>query len=218
GERHALALAARELGGIALGETVQVDQREKLVDPLVDLGLVALADLEAEGDVVVHGHVLERRVMLEHEAHVALLRGHARGVVPLDHDPTAVGRLEPRDDPQERRLPAAARAQEGRQRAVGHRDRDVVDRLEIPELLACVLDDDAHQVASFRLKRFMATKIETAISASTTAPKYAPSWSKFWNSCWIQIVAVWVWPVMRPEMTATAPNSPSARAVAITTP
>src|SRR3954447_16728071 len=150
-------------------------ERQELPHALVDLALVALADLQSERDIVVHGHVLERGVVLEHEAHVALLRRNARRVAPLDQDPAAVRALEPGDDPKQRRLAAAARAEEGGEGAVGHRDRDVVDCLEIPEPLCCVLDDDAHQVASFRLKTFIATKIETASNASTTAPRYAPA-------------------------------------------
>ena len=50
-ERHALALAARELRRIAVGEAVELHEREQLVDALADLGLGPLADLEAEGDV-----------------------------------------------------------------------------------------------------------------------------------------------------------------------
>ena len=34
GERHALALAARELRGIAIGEAVELHEREQLVDAL----------------------------------------------------------------------------------------------------------------------------------------------------------------------------------------
>ena len=51
GERHALPLAARELRRIAVGEAVELDEREQLVHALADLGLRALADLEAERDV-----------------------------------------------------------------------------------------------------------------------------------------------------------------------
>ena len=75
GERHALALAARELGGVAVGEPVELDEAEQLVDARGDLGLRALADAQAEGDVVVHGHVLEGGVVLEDEAHAAGARG-----------------------------------------------------------------------------------------------------------------------------------------------
>ena len=74
GQRHALALAAGQLRRVAVGELLQVDELEQLVDPRLDLRLRPLADLQAERDVAAHGHVLERRVVLEHEADVALLR------------------------------------------------------------------------------------------------------------------------------------------------
>ena len=80
-ERHALPLAARQLVGVAVGEAVQVDQLEQLVDAGLDLVLRALADAEPEGDVVPHGHVLERGVVLEHEADAALLGADRRRVL-----------------------------------------------------------------------------------------------------------------------------------------
>src|SRR5262249_40996426 len=48
GESHALPLAARELGGIAVGEARELDELEQLVDALADLLLGPLADRERE--------------------------------------------------------------------------------------------------------------------------------------------------------------------------
>jgi hypothetical protein len=73
GERHALALAARELVGVALVVAGEPDDAEQLVDR-ASISPSALADRQPERDVVAHGHVLERRVVLEHEADVAPLR------------------------------------------------------------------------------------------------------------------------------------------------
>ena len=78
GERHPLPLAAGELGRVAVLEAVQADDLEQLVDLARDLGLGALADRQAEGDVVAHRHVLERGVVLEDEADAAPLRRLAR--------------------------------------------------------------------------------------------------------------------------------------------
>ena len=102
GERHALALAARELAGVAVGEAVELHQGEQVVHPLADLVLRALADAEAEGDVVADGHVLEGGIVLEHEAHPAIAYGHVGGVLSGDLDATAVGGLEPGDDAEQR--------------------------------------------------------------------------------------------------------------------
>ena len=80
-QRHALQLAAGELGGIAAGEPVEAHQAEQLLDARADLVLGALAHAQAEADVVVHGHVLERRVVLEDEADPAVAGGRGGHVV-----------------------------------------------------------------------------------------------------------------------------------------
>ena len=114
-ERHPLALAAGELVRALPGPGGEADQREQLVDALADLVLRALADLQAERDVVADAHVCERRVVLEHETDPAVLWPCARDVIAVDQHRAAVGSLEPRDDSQQRRLPRAARAQQRRQ-------------------------------------------------------------------------------------------------------
>src|SRR5439155_455053 len=70
----------------------------------------AAADLEAELDVLVEGHVLEERVVLEHEADVALLRRELVDAPAVEEDPPAVERREAGDEAKDRRLPAPARA------------------------------------------------------------------------------------------------------------
>ena len=70
---HALALAARELCGLALQQLVQPQQRGRLLHLAFDLGLGHLAPvLQAEGHVVVHRHVRVQRVGLEHHGAAAV--------------------------------------------------------------------------------------------------------------------------------------------------
>src|SRR5204862_7314352 len=142
-KRHALALAARELRRIALGKPVEVYELEELAYPPRDLRLRSLADLQAERDVLLDGHVLERRVLLEDEADVALLGGQRGRIRPLDADRPRVRVLQARDHPQERRLAASARPEQGGERPVRHLDRDVFEGDEVTEALADVLDGDA---------------------------------------------------------------------------
>ena len=144
GQRHALALAARELRGHPVAELREVHEVEQLGDPLVDLVLRPLADLEAEGDVLGHRHVLEDRVVLEDEAHVALARRQVRGLPALDGHGAGVGLVEPRDDPQQGRLAAAGRAEQGGELPGGQRDGDVVEGDEVTERLGDAGDVDAH--------------------------------------------------------------------------
>ena len=128
--RDSLALAARELAGLlpdALGEPEQLD---RVVDPLLDHGLRQLLQPQREADVRGDRHVRVQGVVLEHHRDVALSR---RGVV---HDPVADAQvpvgdvLEPGDHPQGRRLPAPGGADEHHELAVGHRQVELVDRLE----------------------------------------------------------------------------------------
>ncbi len=144
GERHPLPLAARELGRVAVAELLQLHELEQRVDPLADLGLRPLPDRQPEGDVVAHGHVLEGGVVLEDEADAALLRGELGRVLAGDHDLARVGRLEARDHAQERRLAAAARAEQRGEGAGRHLQRDVVESDEVAEALRDPGGDDAH--------------------------------------------------------------------------
>ena len=167
GQGHALALAARELGRHPVGEGLEVHELEQLGHALADLVLRALADLEPEGDVAVHAHVLERGVVLEHEADVAPLRRQAGGVGAVELDHARVGRLEPGHDPQQRRLAAAARAEQGGQRARRDIDGDVVERDERPEPLADVAGAHAHRrtpliVRTVGRKRFISSSATMA--------------------------------------------------------
>ena len=77
-----------------VNELLELVHLEQFVDARPDLGLGALADLEAEGDVAPHREVLERGVVLEDEADAAFLRHDVRDVVVADHDPADVGHLE----------------------------------------------------------------------------------------------------------------------------
>ena len=52
---------------------LQLDEPDQLLDALADLVARDLADLQAEGDVLAHGHVLEGGVVLEDEADPAVL-------------------------------------------------------------------------------------------------------------------------------------------------
>ena len=81
GQRHPLELAAGELRGVALGEAVEPDESQQLLHARADLRLRALAHGQPEGDVVVHGHVLEGGVVLEDEAHAAVARGRVGDVL-----------------------------------------------------------------------------------------------------------------------------------------
>ncbi len=83
--------------------------------------------------------------MLEDEADAALLGRTARDVLAVDEDRAGVCGLEPGDDPQQGRLPAAARPEEGRERPRRDLHGDVVERDEVVESLRDATDRDRHQ-------------------------------------------------------------------------
>ncbi len=116
-EPHALALPAGELRGIALAEGLELDELQQLADALLDLGLRPLLHAQTERDVLVHGHVPERGVVLEDEADPAALRRERRHVRAVEEDAARVRPLEPGDHAQKRRLAASARTEKGGQRA-----------------------------------------------------------------------------------------------------
>jgi hypothetical protein len=178
-EAHALALAARQLRRVAVAEPRELDEVEQLRDALFDLGGRPATDLQAERDVLAHRHVLERRVVLEDEADTAFLRRHSRNVLAFEEHLASIGTLEPGDHAQQRRLAAAARAEQRRQRPRFDLDRGVVQGREVAEAL-----DDApcldQRVSSFGFSAVMSTRVATAINASTTAAAYAPTSSNPW--------------------------------------
>ena len=89
--RHgdALALAAGELVRVALLHAEQRHVFERLVDARADLRLRTLAHLQRKRDVLLHRHVREQRVALEHRVDVAVLRRHAGHVLAVDDDVAA---------------------------------------------------------------------------------------------------------------------------------
>ena len=134
GDGYALLLAAGELGHGLLELLVgEVYLPGDLPDPLIDLRLLHLLDLEAEGDIVIDRHGGEQSVALEHDADVAILDGHMGDVPALDEDAPGGGLDEARDGPQRRRLAAAGRSQKCKEFALLHMDVDVMQGGEVAE-------------------------------------------------------------------------------------
>jgi hypothetical protein len=168
GQGHPLALAAGELGGIPVLEDLQPDHLEQLVDAPLDLALGPVPDRQAERDVVAHGHVLERRVVLEHEPDPTLLRHDARDVGAADRHHAAVEVVQAGDRAKQRRLPGATGPEEGGQRPGGDVERDVVEGGEVAERLARVGNRD-HRVDLFRSSRVIRASATMAIPMSRVA-------------------------------------------------
>ena len=130
GERHALALTARELIDAALPQIAQLDQIERALDALGDFVLRDAAQLEWKGDIVEDVHMREQGVVLEHHAHAALVRRFANDLFIAELDAAGIGSHETRQHHQERGLPRTGRAEQCNELAAFDVDADVIEGLQ----------------------------------------------------------------------------------------
>src|SRR3989442_9958575 len=232
GERHALALPARDLTGHGALVALELHQPEQLAHPRAHARPRHAAHAQPEGDVLEHGEVPEERVVLEDEAHVTLGRRRVGHVLVGVADGARVGDLQAGDDAEQRRLPRAGGAEERQQRAARHLEAHLVESDERPEGLRHALDRDAHasprwvrsRAASARSRRVFhssavfTNSVTSASMASTDDSAKAPGRLYSWKSFSTRRGMVSVFPAMWPETTYTAPNSPIARALQRITP
>ncbi len=124
-DRHALLHAARELVGVGVGEAGQTHD----LDPLARLGFgrgrALPAHLEPEHHVLEHGAPGEQGVALEHHAAV---RARAVHRLAVEQHLARAGLVEPGQDPHQRGLAAARRADHAQQLAAVGAQPDPLER------------------------------------------------------------------------------------------
>ena len=152
-ERDALLLAARELARQPLVVALERDEPEQLGAPAAPVRAPHAARAQRELDVVGHRHVAEQRVVLEHEADLALAGADVRHVAPVQHDAAVVDRRQARDRAQQRALAAAGRAEQHEQLAVLDLRRDVADGRGAAKFLGYLLESDRHGLAASGIRR-----------------------------------------------------------------
>jgi hypothetical protein len=141
--RDALTLAAGEVRGLAVEMVGEVEHLRRVLDLLLDLGLVDLGQLEREAHVVAHGHVRVQRVVLEDHRDVAILRRAVVDDLAADLELAVGDVLEPGDHPEGGGLPAAGRADEDHELPVLDLEIDALDGLEAVGIaLRDLLEDD----------------------------------------------------------------------------
>ena len=148
-ERDPLPLASGELVGVALGEVRELDELEQLVDAPAPRATLLLPHAETELHVLRHGHVAEQGVVLEDEAHAAVLHALGRELLVAHEDPSGRGLFEPGDHPQHRALPRARGPEQRRHGALRRDERHVVDGDEVSEPLGQLLHHD--RACSYRV-------------------------------------------------------------------
>src|SRR5215216_7998857 len=147
--RNALALAVRQLAREASLQFSELDQPEQLHDALVDLlprwPGAAGPHLQPERDVLENAHVIEQRVVLEHEPDLPLFETELERVALVDKHMTGIGELETGENAQQRRLAGTGRAEQAEELALADLETDAVKHERRLEALRQVLDFDPHR-------------------------------------------------------------------------
>ena len=136
GQRHALALAARELARLAVEQVTDPEERGRPLDSLGDLLPAHALGFEGEGDVLQHGHVRVERVALEDHRDLPGARRQVVDDLATDEDLPRGRRFEPGDHSEQRGLAAARRPEEDEELALLGREIHSVDRADVAEVLA----------------------------------------------------------------------------------
>ena len=113
--------------------------------------MLARAHPQAERDVLEDREVAEQRVVLEHEADLAVARVRRRRILAVKRDGTAVRPLEPGDDAKQGGLPGAGGAEQGEELAGLHGQAHVVHGDEVAEALVDAGKLNAHGIGLRRI-------------------------------------------------------------------
>src|ERR1039457_232504 len=139
-----LLLSSRELPRIAGPQTRQFDFFKSARHPNGDIRAPDVLQLEPVGHILKHRHVRPECVVLKHHADAALVRRHIVHFALVEADLPLVRSVEAGDQPQQRRLAAARRTQEGEHLAFLDGEVDSAYHLKRPEPLGQVTNCDAH--------------------------------------------------------------------------
>ena len=194
-ERDPLALPSRQLMGPACLEPLQLDQGERVVDPSIPLHPRKPQPAQAIGDVVAHIEVWEDRIVLKHHVdRPAIGRNGGHGVT-VDLDLACARRLEARDQPQQRGLPAARWAEQGEELALLDLQVDRVNGSNVPEPLREIAQRNeagaAHRTTTASARRcrliHSARTINNAEARRMQAPSARTLGSFLGNRSWLQM-------------------------------
>jgi hypothetical protein len=142
GQGDALALAAGQLVRLARAEALQLHQLQELGHPVAPLGRGHRFVLQPVADVLLHAHVGEQGIGLEHHVDRPLIGRRPGDVLAVDQDPPGTRRLEAGEHAQERGLAAAGAAEQAEQLLAVDLEIDAVDRGEVDEALRQPLDPE----------------------------------------------------------------------------
>ena len=133
GKRNALLLAAAQLPRRAALEPLQLHEPQHFADASGNLGFRPSAVLQAVGDILGDRHMRKQRIVLEEEAHIALIGALADHRNAFDLDRTFVRFLETGNQAKRRGLAATARPEQRDGLAGGHGEGHPIDGRDLPE-------------------------------------------------------------------------------------
>jgi hypothetical protein len=133
--RHALALATRQVLGLAIEERREVEDARRLANPTRPLLLRHPMLLEREAHVLRHRELRVQRVVLEDHGDVAVPGPDVADVAIADVYRAGVERFEAGQHAQRRRLARPRRAHEDEQLAVSDLEAQAVDRGDVGSLV-----------------------------------------------------------------------------------
>src|SRR5690606_21878004 len=174
-------------------------------------------------------HMAEQRIALEHKAGTTLLHGQAGCVLSVKQHPARGREFKPAQNAQKRGLARPRRAQKRHQRPRRNGEADRLQCGRRAEGLGDLVNLDMHGSPQWRRvaaswsawrhsSKVLSARVSRPSRARTVARLKAATekYSLYIISMVIGMVAVW--PRILPETTATAPNSPMARALHKSTP
>ena len=153
-------------------QCLPLDEIEKLKHAALDLAflrLVLAARTQTEGDIVHHAHVLEQRVMLDHEADAAILDAAFRSVAIIEIDTAEISVLEAGDRAQQRGLARPRRTEQRDKLARLDGQGHVVQRGDADIALAYVFNPYLHAVPD-QCRRWAASDPAKRASSNVFTP------------------------------------------------
>ena len=106
-------MSPRQLGRPPTGLVAEANGAEDLCHSVPDFILRAALPLQSVGDILLDRHVRKQGVGLEHQVDGSMVRRNRQKVTIINHHRSGVRVLESGKHPQQRRLAAAGRTQQG---------------------------------------------------------------------------------------------------------
>jgi hypothetical protein len=131
-QRDTLTFAAGERRGTPRQEPIDLQKPSDRPDAMLTFPTPNTSRPEPEAEVVEHAQKGIEGRLLEDDRHVAAMGGNVPHIGSADPDQTMIRRLQPGDQPQERRLPRAGRPQDRQSLAGLDHEAQVVERRWFP--------------------------------------------------------------------------------------